>query len=344
MKGNRLNTVAVALLILASCKSGDNKSTALAVRPITVVTSIVEKRQSDSELSVSGNIEGQKTVNMGFLVAGKINYIAVAEGQLVNKGQLLSSLEPTNYAIGKEVADAQVQQVQDEYNRLKIMFERKSISESDFAKVENNLQLVKAQRKLQQKNLSDTKLYSPISGVLVKKNTEVGEIIGNGTQLFTLSDISTVKATAFIPENELHSIKIGQQATVLVSSLNETFSGKITEVGSAADPSSRAFTFKITIPNHKMRIRPGMIAEVKIKTSSQHDILAIPTEAVLKNLNNENIVYVTDKNKKMAFERKVSLGRLTGNYIEILAGLSSGETIITSGQNKLTDGAAIKLN
>lgn len=344
MKRIHYYSFALFSLFLASCQDKKKETAEAPVNAITVGTTTVANQESDRDISISGNIEGEKTVRLGFLVAGKINYIAANEGQRISKGQLVASLEPTSYSIGKEIADAQVGQVEDEYERLKIMHDRKSISESDFSKISHGLAQAKAQQKLQAKNLSDTKLHSPISGVLLKKLAEVGEITGSGTPLFVVSDISTVKANAYIPESELHNIKIGQEAQVLVSSLNETFVGKIIEVGSAADPSSRAFTVKIKIANPKLLIRPGMIAEVKINSGSKSSFLAVPTEAVLRNLNNENIVYVVDPAKKKAFERKVSLGQLTDNHIEIVAGLKPGEVIVTSGQNKLTDGADIVVN
>lgn len=344
MRKTGIYAAVFAALALGSCAREQKNETDLPGNAIAVATSTVENREADREISISGNIEGETTVRLGFMVAGKINYIAAGEGQKINKGQLLASLEPTNYAIGKEIADVQVGQVRDEYDRLKIMHERKSISESDFSKISHGLDQAVAQQKLQAKNLLDTKLYAPIGGVLLKKNAEVGEITGVGTPLFVVSDISTVKANAYIPESELQNIKIGQEASVLVSSLDETFKGKIIEVGSAADPSSRAFTVKIKIANPKLLIRPGMIAEVKINSGRKGTFLAVPTEAVLRNLNNQNIVYVVDKGKNKAFERKVSLGRLTDNYIEIVAGLTAGESIVTAGQNKLTDGADITEN
>ncbi len=345
MKHSYLYAFVICAFTISSCgKDKPKEGTESSVNTITVVTAKVGQRESNREISVSGNIEGEKTVRLGFMVAGKVNFIAANEGQRIQKGQLVSSLEPTNYAIGKEIADAQVGQVEDEYERLKIMHDRKSISDSDFSKISHGLAQAKAQQKLQAKNVADTRLYSPISGVLLKKNAEVGEITGSGTPLFVISDISTVKANAYIPESELQNIKIGQEATVLVSSLNDSFKGKITEVGSAADPASRAFTVKITIKNPKLLIRPGMIAEAKINTGAKGTYMAIPTEAVLRNLNNQNVVYVVDRTKNKAFERKVSLGRLTDNYIEIVAGLREGDEIVVGGQNKLTDGADITVN
>lgn len=156
------------------------------------------------EISLSGNIEGFKTVRLGFLVAGKIDQIAFNEGDKVPKGHMIASLDPSSYNIAKEMADIQVNQVQDEYNRLKIMHDNNSLSESDFSKITFGLQQAKAQQKLHTKNLADTRLYSPIEGILLKKLAETGEITGVGLPLFVISDIRKIKVSAFIPENELH--------------------------------------------------------------------------------------------------------------------------------------------
>lgn len=79
--------------------------------------------------------------------------------------------------------------------------------------------------------LNDTKLYAPISGVLLSKQAEVGEIVSAGTPLFVLSDIRKVIVLAFIPEGELSGLHIGQEANINIAALNKTFVGKITEVG-----------------------------------------------------------------------------------------------------------------
>jgi RND family efflux transporter MFP subunit len=343
MKSHRIYPILIFIILLSACqKQGDQAKVPETVIP--VVTEQVRKISTNNQISVSGNIEGSKTVRLGFMVAGKINYIAAGDGQMVSRGQLLSSLDPTNYSIAKDIATIQVTQVQDEYNRLKVMHDRKSISESDFAKVNFTLQQAKAQEKLHAKNLSDTKLYSPISGVMLKKMSEVGEITGVGTPLFVVSDIRTVKVNAYIPESELHHIKLGQQANVLVSSLSETFTGKVTEVGSAADAASRAFTIKIALDNPKLHIRPGMIAEVKLASRQNKNALVLPTEAVLHDLDNQSYVFVADSERKIALKRKVSIGQLIDNQIEITSGLNENDRIITAGQNKLTDGASISIN
>src|SRR4030042_5833230 len=208
---SKLCLIAIAILLTGSCRPA-NKNGGAEERAVPVVTVPAVKVSSGTEISLSGNIEGNRTVRLGFLVAGKIDYSAAEEGQMVTKGQLLASLDPASYSIAKEIADAQVSQVQDEYDRLKVMHDRNSLSESDFTKISLGLQQARAQQKLHAKNLADTRLYVPFHGVLLKKLAEVGEITGTGLPLFVVSDIRTVKVTAYIPENELHRIKLGQEA------------------------------------------------------------------------------------------------------------------------------------
>lgn len=337
----RITSYAVLMsLVLVACgpKKEQTEATETA---IPVVTEEVKKTSVGQEVAVSGNIEGNKTVRLGFMVAGKINFIGAEEGQMVSKGKLLSSLDPTNYGIAKEIADIQVNQVKDEYGRLKLMHDRKSLSESDFSKIGFGLQQAEAQQKLQGKNLADTRLHSPISGVLLKKMGEVGEIVGVGTPLFVVSDIRKVKVNAYIPESELHAIKLGQSAAVTVSSLNEVFTGKVTEVGSAADAASRAFTIKIVLDNPRLLIRPGMIAEVKLAATQNSDVLVLPVESVLHDLDNQSYVFVVDPTQNKAFKRKVSVGRLLLNQIEITSGISEKDIVVTGGQQKLNDGSLI---
>ena len=333
----------VGLTILASCKTKktntpDNNASAIAVR-----AEEVQSTAKTDEVSVSGNVEGNTTVKLGFMVAGKVNYISNKEGENISQGQLISSLEPTNYSIAKGLADVQVNTTADEFSRLKILYDRKSLSEDDFKKITFSLQQAKLQQQLQKKNLSDTRLYSPISGVLLKKQTEVGEVIGVGMPLFVLSDIRKVKVLAYVPEGELHDIKIGQRANVNISSLDKVFPGKVAEVGSAADATSRAFTIKIEVANPGLIIRPGMIADARIATNKKRQMTLLPAECIQQDLANQSFVFVIDKTQHKAFKRIVSLGNVVDNKIEVISGLFEGEAVVTSGQKSLSEGSLISI-
>ncbi len=331
------------IILLAGCKSETHETKAPAVQAIPVGTAEVQRTEVRNDVSVSGNIEGNTTVRLGFMVSGKINHVAAREGQMVKKGQLLASLDPASYQIAHQLAEVQVNAVSDEYNRLKLLHDKGNVTDSDFSKAGFSLQQARLQQQLQQKNENDCKLYTPISGVLLKKLAENGEMAGSGMPVFVVSDISRVKVLAYIPEGELHLIRIGQPVTIAVSALDKTFDGRVVEVGSAADVTTRAFTVKIEVNNPGLLIRPGMIAEARIHAGSVSQAVLLPAEAVVHDLNNQAYVFVVDKNQKKAYRREISVGKMIENKIEILKGVSAGETVVTAGQQKLADGSAVTI-
>lgn len=340
MKMKGLVSLLFGAVFLTGC-SGNEKAQKEQT-PVSVEVQEIQLESHEDELVLSGNIEGNSTVRLGFMVAGKIDRIGVKEGQSVTKGQLLASLDAENYRIAKELASIQVNQVEDEYKRLQQMHSRGGVSDADFNKVGFALQQAKAQQKLQSKNVSDTRLNATINGVVVKKMAETGEIVATGTPVIVLSDIDRVKVTAFIPENELRDVQIGQLANVIIAALDTTVTGKVIEVGAAADAASRTFTVKIEIENKKRLIKPGMVAEVHFKGKTTIQSLLIPVEAIIHGNDGENYLFVVDPASKKAFRRKVGIGDLIGNRIEILSGINAGDLIVTGGQHKLSEGSKVQ--
>ena len=327
-----------ALFGLNGCKNNDARPEA---PPISVIVEKISELSHSQDISVSGNVEGNKTVRLGFMVAGKIDRVNYNEGEAVRSGQLLATVDSTSYSIAKEIADVQVNQITDEHGRLKMMYERKSLSESDFKKVDFALQGALAQQKLHSKNLSDTRLYSTMNGILLKRLAEPGEIVSAGMPVLVVSDISKVKVSAYIPENQLQYVHIGQKADVRIDALGQTFSGEVAEVGGLADAMTRAFTIKIEVANSGQTIRPGMIAEVTLSDVSRKTILSVPASSILRTPEGQAYVFVVDIPKGQAFQRYISLGGLYGDKIEVVSGLSNGETIVLGGQQKLTNGSRI---
>lgn len=336
-------TCVILLLVLTGVSCKEKNKSITQTPAITVTAQEVRTIRCSEGLTVSGNIEGLKTVRTGFQVAGRIAGIVGEEGCPVRKGQEIAWLDPTNYAIGKELADIQVDQVTDEFNRLNILHERNSVSESDFMKCKYALEGAKAQQKLRAKDLEDTKLYAPISGILLKKMGEAGEMISAGMPVLVISDISKVKVNAYIPENQLKNIRIGQEVNILINAIDAHRKGVITEVGSMAEPTTRAFTIKAVVDNPDMNIRPGMIAEINIAIPDSTEATLVSHTAILNTPDGQPYVYVADREMKQAFKRNVSIGAVHGEEIEITSGVTSGEKVVIGGAHKLTNGCNINI-
>ncbi|QLE01534.1 efflux RND transporter periplasmic adaptor subunit [Galbibacter sp. BG1] len=347
LKKQLLSTLCVALRLLlivffVGCNSKETASEKNNPPEIKVLP-----LQTDTQpvvISLSGNAEGSKTLRLGFMVAGRVNYVAINEGESINKGELLASLDATDYEIGLEAANGKLMEVQDKYDRLKIMYDRNSISEADFVEVKAGLQQAKAQQKLIAKNVENTKIYAPISGVLLKKGVSEGEIIDKGMPVFGLSDIDEVKIVATVPENEVNKIKMGEKAEITVYALDTVVQGEIIEIGKAAEATTRTYTAKINIENPDHRILPGMIADIKINTPSEQEILTISGNTILKDPDNNSYVFVLDEYKNKVFRRDISIGSLYGDKIQITSGLKKGDLLVTEGHRDLQDGMLVTTN
>ncbi len=185
-------TLASFILFFVACSSKNEGNREQKIKRIAVKTETVASVPGSDELAFSGDVEGTTTVKLGFLVPGKINMISCKVGQFVSRGQLIASLETTDYRLNKQLADVQLKETTDEYRRLKLLHSRGSLSESDFSKMNSSLEKAQLQQQLEAKKLKDTRLNSPIDGILLTKQTETGEIIAMGTPLFVIADISKV--------------------------------------------------------------------------------------------------------------------------------------------------------
>ncbi|GAB3797293.1 efflux RND transporter periplasmic adaptor subunit [Spirosoma humi] len=311
---------------------------------IPVVVSRVQNAQEGGQLVLSGSTEAETTVNLGFMVAGKLNRVTIQEGQTIRAGQLIASIEPTDYQLGVTIANANVARVQDEYNRLTILKDRGSLTPSDYEKVVTGLEEVKARQQLAAKNLRETKLYSPISGIVARKGANPGEIIPQGQPLFQIADIQPIKVRVSVPESEVGQLRLGQPAQVTIPALSRSYTGKISLIGAVADPASRAYSVKIDLPNPNLQIRPGMIADARLVASQTKKALVLPGNVVLRDDDGSTYVYVADGQKKQAFKRKITVGQVFASDVEITSGLTATDLVITGGQQNVQDGSSIQFN
>ncbi len=331
--------ISLLCLSIIACKPSTNKTTS---KPTPSVKLETVATQSDTYiLQLSGNIDGKQTVKLGFMVAGKIDQFPVNEGDLVTKGKTLAKLEQNQYQIAVNLASLQVKQLEDEYNRLNKMRQKDALSASDFEKISIGLLQAKEQLKLQQINLDHTILKSPINGMIVKKLNQTGEIVAQGYPVVVVSDIRKVNVLAYVPEQDLQYIKIGQKTEVNIQALGKIYTGIIQEVGGMAEATTRSFTIKVEVDNPDYSIRPGMIAQVTIPTNQERIIIGVPTQSVLRDIDGKTYVYLFDETKKTVFKRFVTLGNVLGKQIEITNGLIEGDKVVSSGQNRLSEGIEV---
>ena len=332
-------TLTTLAFLLVGCSEKKETVKEVVIPKVTVkkIKSTVEKES----LTYSGTIEADNTVSLGFSVPGRISKVYVQEGQKVNKGQLLASIDQTTYKNAFDIANAGLEQANDNFKRLNSLYQKGSLPERDFIAVKVAVAQANANKNLAAKNLADTKLYAPFSGMITAKMTEIGATAAPGVPAFTVMKTDKVYAKASITESEISKLKIGTDAKVEISSLNETFNGKVAIVNPSADAVTRTFNVKVRLDNKEDKLLPGMISNIKINTGNTVDVITVPSESIIRDANNILYVFVVKENK--AIKKRVSLGSFKGNEVIVTKGLSIGDSVVIAGNKNLKDGQTVSL-
>ena len=380
-------------LLLTGCQ---RKQEVAADQPIPVGLRTPHRVHEPESVSASGSVEANVTALSAFQVGGRVARVYVEEGQHVGQGQVLAELDCTDYrnsydtSLGQaatadaaalqaqnglraqelEQARIDFEHAQDEYKRMKYLYDHQSLAANDFHKFETaylesqqrydmarqgtrneekqattgQAHAANAQLSEAKKHLSDCKLSAPISGFIGMRHVDVGNTVEAGTPVFSVLDLDPVKVRVGIPEAEIGLVHEGARAVVTIPSLdNQRFEGKVEAVGVSADSVSRTFTTKIAIPNPTHVLRAGMISESRVYGSKMIDVLTVPAIAVSHDLRGLPLVYVYDSTRQRVFARRIDVGDLIDDEVEVKGGLAPNDQIVITGQANVHEGSKVQV-
>ncbi len=325
------------VLLLMSCSEKKEEAKETKIHKVEV-TKIAPNLQNET-LTYSGTIEADNTVSLGFMVAGRVAEIYVQEGQKVKKGQLLATIDATSYKNAYDIADAGLELANDNYKRLNELYTKGSLPERDYIAVKVGVAQANANKNLAAKNLSDTKLYAPFSGMITAKLTEMGATAAPGVPAFTVMKTDKVYAKASISETEISKLKVGSDAEVEIPSMNSTYKGKVAIVNLSADALTRTFDVKVRVDNSENQLLPGMISNIKINTDNSQEVISIPAQSIVRDMNDITYAYIVENNK--AIKKRVDIGGFKGNQVVITKGLTTGDLLISKGYTAVKDGQEV---
>jgi RND family efflux transporter MFP subunit len=316
-------------------------------QPVAEVVPVLVRQVSGVNRSdlvvVSGDVEASRSGNIGFQVPGRVMRVWPEEGEFVQAGEPLAQLDTTEYHLQLVMATATARQAEDQFKRLKQMNDQQGIPPADFVKIETGLQQARAQMALVQHNLANTRLEAPLGGAVARRGIEVGEMAAPGMPVFTIIATDPVQVRAGVPEAEVGRIRVGQSAEIRVPALpNQKFYGKVKLIGVAADPMSRTYTVKITVPNARRLLRPGMIAEARIQQDSQVNAITIPASAIVRDADGATQVFSYNPADKRVYARRITVGTVYGKEVEVISGLTSKDMIVVGGQHRIREGSRVE--
>ena len=308
---------------------------------IPVKTEKVQRSDMDAYVQTHARLEAERWVDVLARATGLVEELAAEEGDRVVEGQVLVRLEKEELKLRLQQAEVALRQVRVSYDRTKVLHERKMVSEAEFETVRHQLDNAQVTLEEARLDLAYADIKAPISGVVMRRLVEVGNLVRTNQEVFALADLEPLLARIHIPEKRMHQIRERQEARVLVESLpDETFTGRIRMVNPGVDPQSGTIKVTLEIPDASGRLKPGMFASVRIITDRHLQTLIIPKKALIIETD-EDDVFVVDEGK--ARRARIELGFVEGDQVEVTAGLEEGDQVITVGQEGLKNGTAVRM-
>ncbi|MBN2611892.1 MAG: efflux RND transporter periplasmic adaptor subunit [Bacteroidales bacterium] len=346
MNSNAIKRLAFAAILCGTliygCKN-TNDGNGEILRKIKVT-----EAQKDSAIvkkTFPGIIREAREVNLAFRVGGPIKEFLVKPGDFVKEGQLIAEMDTRDYRIQADVAQAQYEQVVAETQRVKELYNRKSVTQAEYEKALAGEKMVAAQLKHAQDQLKDTRLYAPFSGYIQKVNYENGELVNTGMPIATLLDISSYEVETDIPAS-LVAIKESFISYTLDKSGEPTIEIPLKLKGfdrKAANNQLHTFYFTLNpaLVNNNL---PGREVNVNLYIKSNGTFNCnIPVKAVFYR-DKKTFVWVYDPKESVVKSREVIASGITGNgNIRIEKGLESGELIVVAGVNVLKENQRVEL-
>lgn len=351
MKKIIYTVLAVALIILAGFKLVSNKEktareTAIVAQENATVAVRVETVKQEvvhPEYKVNGNFAPFQQLNLSSERGGQVVRILVNEGDEVKIGQTLATIKADSYSVEMQSAEAAYQTALKDAQRFENAFASGGVTQQQLDQVKLQLQSAKARLDQAKISVGDTQIKATINGIVNKKHVEPGSVVGPGTPLFEIVNVSKLKMNLTVDENQIATIHKGDEVIVKASVYaNKEFKGKVSFVAPLAD-NSLNFPVEIEIINNDNQdLRAGMYGSVIFSGQKASDIpiLTVPRSAFVGSVSNNEIFVVKDSVVSLT---KVTSGRNFGEKVEILEGLKKGDVVVTSGQVNLFDGTAISI-
>lgn len=340
-KNNTMNKIkfmavaAFAACMFASCGNNDKEATTTESeeKPQVKIADVTEGDIAQTE-TYTATVESDIKNNISPNTPYRIEKIYVEVGDQVRKGQVLVQLDQSNIRQIKLQVDNQ----KVEFNRIEALYKVGGASKAEYDNAKMSLDVLNTQYHQLAQN---TKLLSPISGVVTARNYDNGDMY-TSTPILTIEQTNPVKLIVNVSESYYKLVKKGQNVDITLDAYEgESFNGKITIVYPTVDTSTHTFPVEITINNKSQKVRPGMFARATISFGTQHHVL-VPDEALVKQVGaGDRYVYVYN-NGKVSYN-KVHLGQHIGTNYELMDGVEPGSKVVIAGQSRLANGREVKV-
>lgn len=320
-------------------KLDPKKAAEAKVKAVSVATLNTETFKRYVELQ--GTVDAKNSVLVSPKSPGAITAMYVKEGDRVSAGTVIGKVDDSILRESIEEVKTQLTLINTLYEKQKNLWDQKIGTELQFLQAKNNKESIEKKLVTLNTQLAQSKIISPMSGVVDQVISKVGELASPGMGVVRVVNLNNLKVSAKVSDTYAASVKKGDEVLVKFPDLQKELKARISFVSATVDPLSRTFTIEANLPSVK-DIKPNMMAQIQINDATSKDALIID-QNFIQSTENGQIVYVavTEGNKKVAKGKTVKTGLSYNGKVEILEGLTAGDQLITLGYQDVVDGQTI---
>lgn len=350
--------VCVALLFASCAKKAQEEGAASETPTITADLGKVTRQDLVERLVVRGIVTAvpNQDVRVSALVPGRVVMLNVAEGDTVAAGQVIAAIDSQPFEDQKRQAAAAVSQARAALENAKLNLDRtdrlfkrgiaagKEVEDAraQQATAEAGVETSLAALDTAERQLARSRVASPIGGSVVKRLVNVGEQVDGtaGQPLLEVANLDVVELAANLPSEHLAAVHVGQRVEIASDAYGDrVFAGEVIAIAPAVDPATNAALARIRVTNTGRLLKLGMYAQARVGIKERKGSLTVPPSAVSKNEEGEAAVYVVTGG--VAQRTPVKVGIETSEAVELLSGVSDGQTILTSAVHGLGEKARL---
>ena len=305
-------------------------------KSIPVNAYIVKAQGLSSNIQAVGTLMPNEEVDLVAETTGKVIGIYFEEGTRVKKGELLLKVDDADL-----LAKYQQKLLSEQLERQRVLFQKDAVSREEYDKVQTDYNMVEADIALLEVKIARTELRAPFSGIIGFRNVSLGAYLQPSTIVSHLVDDNRLKVEFSIPEKYASDAKIGATVRFKTESSEKLFPAKVYAIDPRVDTQTRTILLRALSENTNHELSPGMFARIDLITSHSNRALLIPTQSVVSDMEGKSVWVV--KNGK-ARTVPVETFQRTENQIEILSGLSIGDTVLVSGLMQVREGIPVTLS
>jgi RND family efflux transporter MFP subunit len=264
----------------------------------------------------------------------------VEVGDYVTAGQLIAKVDDEMVNLQLQNAEIGLEGQKNDDVRNTNLLAKEAIPAVQAEKTKLGIRSAEVQIKQLKKQIRSTSILAPFSGVVTKRMFDLGSVLGPGSPLLELVDISSLKLTVTVPERDVLKFRDGQEVSVTADVYSGiTFRGKVASISVKGDEAHN-FKVQIQVPNSKEnRIIAGMYGSVVFSNQGARKVLSIPRKAIIGSMKKPE-VYVVENGK--ALKKTFTIGASDANFIEVISGLTTADKIVINGQINLLDGTPVR--